>query len=84
MHAVGSVPFTEHIVLPWLNVIRHAGAFSRNAQSGTSLMVETDGMTTKEITAFSSLLGIFGWRQILQTLADYIELPIGSQLHRRS
>lgn len=64
MHAVGSVPFTEHTVLPWLNVIRHTGAFSRNAQSGTSLMVETDGMTTKEITAFSSLLGIFGWRQI--------------------
>ena len=59
MHAVGSVQFTEHTVLPWLNVIRHTEAFSRNAQSGTSLMVETDGMTTKEITAC-----IFGWRQI--------------------
>lgn len=64
LHAVGTVPFTEHLSIPWRDVIRHTGAFSRNSPSGTTLMVETDGMTPQESVAFSCLLGIFGWRQI--------------------
>ena len=64
LHAVGTVPFTEHLSITWRDVIRHTGAFSRNSPSGTTLMVETDGMTPQESVAFSCLLGIFGWRQI--------------------
>ena len=64
LHAVGAVPFTEHLTMPWSTVIRYTGEFSRNALSGTSLMVEMDSMSSQEMTAFSALLGIFGWRQI--------------------
>lgn len=64
LHAVGTVPFTEHLTMPWSTVIRYTGEFSRNALSGTSLMVEMDSMSSQEMTAFSALLGIFGWRQI--------------------
>lgn len=64
MHAVGDVPFTEHLCMPWSDVIRHAASFSRNAPSATSLMIETDTLSYEEATVFASLLGLFGWKQI--------------------
>ena len=56
------MPYAESVVLPWPDVIRHVGKYSRETPAGTTLLVEAGSQTEEEALVFRSLLGLFGWK----------------------
>lgn len=62
LHGTGAVPYAESVVLPWPDVIRHVGKYSRETPAGTTLLVEAGSQTEEEALVFRSLLGLFGWK----------------------